>query len=87
MTKYKFVDEDENNYLTFADLKGGDIFYIVSDGETTEKNLWMKIFYNSCEYAIDFMVGGACKIDYVHIRVKKYTGTLVFDEKDWTDKK
>ena len=99
MAKYKFVNEDENeNNLTFKDLEHGDIFYVVDKtylnkferaftNSRTPNNLRMKIsgYNNKC--MIDLLTGIQCEISDVNCKVKKYTGTLIFDEKDWTDRK
>ena len=87
MAKYKFVNEDKNNYLTFADLKCGDIFYTVNYKRITERILRMKVSNGIEDNTIDLMSGVICRIDDIYKRVKKYTGTLIFDEKDWTDEK
>jgi len=89
MAKYKFTNEDENkNKLTFKDLDCGDIFIITGKKcFGVGKIPRMKIAGHNDRCMIDICTGIQCEIADINCEVKKYTGTLVFDEKDWTDKK
>ena len=91
MAKYKFVNEDEKK-IAFKDLKPGDIFCTFDTSHWYNFGKIVRIprikLYSYSPYAnsADLLSGTECFVDDNSL-VMKYTGTLIFDEKDWTDKK